>query len=74
MREGLSGTFLQRPYIEVGLFEAIKPEVKVRPLVTQSLTGQAYVVVSKSQQKQNHLLADFKISVVSHLASYYLYF
>jgi hypothetical protein len=25
MREGLSGTFLQRPYIEVGLFEAIKP-------------------------------------------------
>jgi hypothetical protein len=35
MRERSSGTVIQRLKVEVGLFEAIEPEVKVRPLVTQ---------------------------------------
>jgi hypothetical protein len=34
MRKRLAGTFFQGFNIEVSLFEAIKPEVKERPLVT----------------------------------------
>jgi len=39
MRKRSSGAFLQGTDIEVNLFESIKPEVKVRPAVTQLLTG-----------------------------------